>query len=582
MEILGTEPRKPSFFNRKPRHIYGDQLLFLLVLLAMAILKSGTRSLMLGVFAVLASVIVDVLCCYFTKKTYNPRDLSTITSGMCLALMSPATLPYPLLIFGCSLAIGVKHIFGGKDNYIFNPTAVAFAFLIICYPVNMLLFPAAGEMLPIFGEIPLASNVGLENYLLRRGEFPALSALDMVLGNFPGPIGTTHVLIIIISAVCLLFRRSVSFVVTISCLSVITITRILFPIYDDVIGALMRELFGGYLLFSLLFLANDPQTIPKTVFGRLYYGVLLGLLTIVFRGGNDGMFRGRVEGWFIFALLIANTLSYRMDLVAAKVAAVCTRFAESLKKRLSAYERFSEQAKTGEQFSGDITATMEIDLIPSNYHMPEINNKVIKVERKKRKVLTVITDFFGNLRENAKSRREAPGHGHEPSFIAESYKTLFDTIKHIKHDESEAAPPPDGDIPLPEGNVSEPKSNIKITDFEEIKETVSEIEAEVEEEIKRKEAEQAEKARIEAELEAARAAAEEEKARIEAEKEEVRLKAEREKAEARLKAELEKAEARAAKAAEKEAVKAAKQLTVDSVQPAVEPEATENTEEPKV
>jgi electron transport complex protein RnfD len=582
METSIPESRKTSFFNRKPRHIYGDQLMFLLVLLAMAVLRSGTRSILLAVFAVLASVIVDILCCYFTKKTYNPRDLSTITSGLCLALMSPATLPFSLLVFGCSLAIGVKHIFGGKDNYIFNPTATAFAFLIICYPASMLLFPAAGEILPIFGEVPIPVHVGIENFLLRRGEFPALSPLDIILGNFPGPIGTTHVLIIIISAVCLLFRRSVSFVVTISCLSVITISRILFPLYDDVIGALVRELFGGYLFFALLFLANDPQTVPKTVFGRLYYGVLLGVLTILFRGTNisDSLFRGRVEGWFIFALLIANTLSCRMDLAASKVANAFADIIASLKQRLSAYERFSEQAKSGEEFTGDLTATMELDIIdPSDYHMPAIDNKVIKIKRKKRNVLTVINDFRGSLREKAKRRREKRKklkHSEpEPSFIAESYKTLFDTVKHLKN-VGDDVNPCEGELGVPSGEIGasgaprptdEPKSNIKITDFEEIKETVSEIEAKVEAEIKAKEAEEAEAARIKAEEEARLKAEEEARLKAEQEKEEARLKAEQEKEEARLKAEAEKADAKAlrdiekaVKAAEKAGKKAAKEI----------------------
>jgi electron transport complex protein RnfD len=587
MDNFETEERRTSFFDRKPRHIYGDQLLFLLVLLGMAVVRSGTRSLMLAGFAVLTSVIIDILCCYFSRKVYNPRDISTLTSGMCLALMSPATLPYSLVILGSALAIGVKHIFGGKDNYIFNPTAVSFAFLIICYPTSMLLFPSVGEILPVFGEVPIAANHGLENFLLHRGEFPVLSPLEILLGLFPGPIGTTHVLIIIISAICLLLRRSVSFVVTVSCLSVITISRILFPLYDDanVIGALVRELFGGYLLFALLFLANDPQTIPKTLFGKLYYGVLLGLLTIAFRGGVEGIFRGRVEGWFIFALLIANTLSSRMDLASAKVSAGCARLAESLRQRLSAYERFSREVESGKVYGGDLTATMEIDLDPSNYHMPAIDNKVIKINRKKRNVLTFIIEFFGSLKEKAKRKREAresskslaafgDASEYKTSFVVDSYKELFNSVKQLKPnagDDTPGVPQPEtpnvGDVP------PEPKSNIKITDFEEIAGTVAEIEAEVEAELKAIAAREAEKAREEAERLAALAAEEEAKAKAEAEKEAARQKAEREKAEARLLAEIEKAEIKAKKEAEKAEAKAKKEAEKLT-------ESIENTEAP--
>ncbi|MCL2020324.1 MAG: RnfABCDGE type electron transport complex subunit D [Oscillospiraceae bacterium] len=495
---ISTE-RKSSFFSRKPRHIYGDQLLFLLVLLGMAVLGSGTRSLGLAVLAVLTSVIVDILCCYFTRKVYNPRDISTLTSGVCLALMSPATLPYSLLVFGAALAIGIKHIFGGKDNYIFNPTAVAFAFLIICYPTNMLLFPNTGEILTIFGEVPLPVNVGLENHLLLRGEFPTLGVLDFLIGNFPGPIGTTHVLIILISAVCLFLRRSVSFIVTVSCLSVITIIRLLFPLYDDLIGALVRELFGGYLFFGLLFLAGDPQTLPKTTFGKLYYGVLLGVLTIVFRGSADGIFTGRVEGWFIFALLIGNALSYRMDIVSMKVSAGVTRFSESLREKLTAYEHFSNDAKAGKIFSGDLTATMEIDLTLSNYDMPRIDNKVIKINRKKRNLLTFVIELKGSLQEKAKLKKKKDesfssdnGDEYKPSFILASFKALLNSIAGIfsifKGKSQPAATSSDAEdlkdkAESDAASKAEKSSDIDIADFLEIADTIAEVEANIEAEI---------------------------------------------------------------------------------------------------
>ncbi|MCL2693811.1 MAG: RnfABCDGE type electron transport complex subunit D, partial [Oscillospiraceae bacterium] len=370
-----------EIISKKPRLIYGDQLLCLLVLLGMAAVKSGTRSLGLAFVAVLTCIVADMLCCYLTRKVYNPRDLSTIITGLCLTLMSPASLPYPLIIFGSALALGVKHIFGGKDNYIFNPTAVAFAFLIICYPGRMLLFPIVGETLPLFGGEALSSiaqTTGIENLLLRIGAFPPLTALEFLTGNFAGPLGTTHVLVIIVCALCLLLRGSVSPVVTVACLSVIVISRLLFPIYEDILGGLFRELAGGYLLFALFFLAGDPQTLPKTVFGKLYYGVLLGVLTVVFRGASEGVFRGRVEGWFIFALLIANALSYRLDLTSERVSIAAATFSRNFKKRLSAYERFSEGAKSGTEFRGSLSDTQEIDLGLSNYDMPSVDNKVIK------------------------------------------------------------------------------------------------------------------------------------------------------------------------------------------------------------
>jgi len=462
-----------SFSERKPLYIYADQLLCLLALTGMAVWRSGARALGLTIAAVLAGVIVDMICCRMTRKVYNPRDLSTICTGLCLAMMSPVTLHYGLIIFGAALALGVKHIFGGKDNYIFNPAAVAFAFLIICYPGRMLLFPPIDIIPPLFGESALILVHGLESSLLHIGAIPSLTPIDLLIGSFAGPMGTTHVLIIIVCAVCLMCRRSVSPVVTISCLSIIAISRLLFPVHDDIINALVYELVGGYLLFGLLFLANDPQTLPKTAFGRLYYGILLGIFTIAFRAGS--------EGWFIFALLASNTLASRMDVAAESTRDRVNLFRENLKKRLSAYERFREDAKAGVTPALDLTVTQEIVLSPSDYDMPPINNKVIKVKRKKRNVLTVVIEKLGSLKKNPEERHGGEVIPHDsytderrPNFVFAAFAALFDSFKR----QPKKPPPPLEIITTVENyeDLAPDVSDISISDFEEIADDITKIE----------------------------------------------------------------------------------------------------------
>ena len=493
-DILDAEPRRRTAPPRKPRHIYGDQLLCLLALTGMAVWMSGPRSVSLAAVAVLTSVLVDMICCRLSRKVYNPRDLSTVCSGLCLALMSPVTLNYLMMVFGCALAIGVKHIFGGKDNYIFNPPAVAFAFLIICYPAKMLLFPKVGEIPALLGESVITPTPGLESTLLKSGAFSSLAPLDALIGNFSGPVGTTHVLILLVCAVCLMFRRSVSPIVMISCVSVITIFRLLFPDYDDIIGALAVEFVGGYFLFALIFLANDPQTLPKTVFGKLYYGVLLGVFSIVFRGN--------VEGCFIFALLAANTFAARMDIIAEKAAADTGRFIDAFKARLSAYERFSRDAKTGK--TPELSATQEIIINPTNYDMPPINNKVIKINRKRRNVLAFVIEKVGSLREKTKRRKNFPvsytdATEKNPVFIASAFKALYEssakTAREIiglfskkqpedagdaKEDSLKTDGAPDNADALEKPADIEKDSGIEITDFEEIADDIAKIEAAIE------------------------------------------------------------------------------------------------------
>ena len=124
---------------RKQKSIYGDQLLCLLTLLGLGVWQSGWRALVIALICVVTCMLSDALFCRMTKKTYNPKDLSTLAAGLCIALMMPASVHYGIVVGGGLLAMGLKHIFGGKDNYIFNPTAAAIAFLIICFPQDMLL-----------------------------------------------------------------------------------------------------------------------------------------------------------------------------------------------------------------------------------------------------------------------------------------------------------------------------------------------------------------------------------------------------------------------------------------------------------
>ena len=135
--LMSKEAAKKKL--RKPRSIYGDQILFMLAITVIATCFYGMRVVTVCACSVLACILTDMVGCFLSKKEYGVKDLSTIAYGMALALMLPASVEYYVVIIGAVLAITVKHIFGCKDNYIFNPAAVAIPFLIICYPTQVLM-----------------------------------------------------------------------------------------------------------------------------------------------------------------------------------------------------------------------------------------------------------------------------------------------------------------------------------------------------------------------------------------------------------------------------------------------------------
>ena len=246
----------------------------------------------------------------------------------------------------------------------------------------MLSYPAAGTKPELWGDMTIPLMSGTESYLIKLGTAPSLSLLDMILGNTAGPMGTTHFLVMIVCAVCLLCRRSMSALITLFGIGSYCALSVLFPVPVSVTAGemLLLELSGGYLLFGFIFLVSDPQTTPNSIAGRISYGILIGIVGCLFRHF------GKVEGSFIFVLLIANALSVRLDDLCAYAARKLKNAAEYLGRNMGRYEKLRNDAENNG--GRKLTDTMEIIVPPTNYYMPPIDNKVTKINRKKTNIIT--------------------------------------------------------------------------------------------------------------------------------------------------------------------------------------------------
>lgn len=334
----------------------------------------GMRVVTVCACSVLACILTDMVGCFLSKKEYGVKDLSTIAYGMALALMLPASVEYYVVIIGAVLAITVKHIFGGKDNYIFNPAAVAIAFLIICYPTQVLMYPQLDAHPEIFGDTGTLVS-GIESSFIKNGAMPSLTPLEILMGRFPGPMGTTHILVLIVSGICLICRRSVSLSATVGGIAVMGVLSYLTSSVEPAMDAVIFRFISGFVLFGFIFLASDPQTLPFTNGGRVLYGIALGVITVIFRNSAN------IEGIFVFSLLIVNALSLYLDKLAFVIGVQTKQLLRYLKHNLGSFERMTEDAKQGK--TPELSDTQEIMIEPVNYNMPPIDNKVTKVKRHK-------------------------------------------------------------------------------------------------------------------------------------------------------------------------------------------------------
>ena len=174
-------------------------------------------------------------------------------------------------------------------------------------------------------------------------------------------------------------RRSLSPTVTLVTFAVFTAGTFIFPMYDNVSASIVIELICGNILFGLIFLANDPQTLPHSFLGKIYYGMVMGILMVFFRHLTSA------EASFVYVLLIANAVSLHIDLFADRTIVVIKHTFKWLKNSSGSFERVRKEAQSGERKSlGD---TQEIIVPLLNYNMPAVDNKIIKASKKPPKIV---------------------------------------------------------------------------------------------------------------------------------------------------------------------------------------------------
>lgn len=144
--------------------------------------------------------------------------------------------------------------------------------------------------------------------VLKAGIRPGFDKLEWLLGNFPGPMGATAVLVILACAVYLWYRRAASFMVPLGFVTASAAFVALFPRVSAPLPELIIcEILSGSLLFCAFFVANDPVTSPKLPLARLAYGAMAGVLCMLFR------YYSNFQQGAVFAVLICNVFSTAFD-----------------------------------------------------------------------------------------------------------------------------------------------------------------------------------------------------------------------------------------------------------------------------
>ena len=233
-----------------------------------------------GVHALLVLLVTSAVCVaseyVYEKLMHKPitiADGSALVTGMILALNMPPQIPVWVPALGGIFAIiVVKQLYGGLGQNFMNPALAARCFLLISFAGMMNNFSAASLGFDsVSGATPLAA--------MRAGQ--SVDLASMFIGRIPGTIGEVSTIALLIGGIYLLVRKVISWRIPVIYIGTVAVFVFIFGGFD--VNYVLCQVCGGGLIFGAFFMATDYVTSPITPMGQIVFGVVLGLLTGIFR-----------------------------------------------------------------------------------------------------------------------------------------------------------------------------------------------------------------------------------------------------------------------------------------------------------
>ena len=267
--------------------IMADVCIAMLPAAAFGVFQFGFHALLVLIVTVAACVLSEYVFQKLLKLPLTVSDLSAAVTGMILALNMPANIPLWIPALGGIFAIiVVKQLYGGIGQNFMNPALAGRCFLLISFAGKMSDFTMDGWS----GATPLAQ--------LKAGE--AVDVAAMFIGKIPGTIGEVSVIALLVGGIYLEVKKVISLRIPVTYILTVAVFAFIFGKQD--MNYVMAHICGGGLVFGAFFMATDYVTSPITPKGQIVFGVLLGILTGLFR-----IFGGSAEG-VSYAIIICNLL----------------------------------------------------------------------------------------------------------------------------------------------------------------------------------------------------------------------------------------------------------------------------------
>ena len=246
------------------RSVMKDVIISLIPAIVVASLVYGAKALLVIVTSVFSAVVTEKLFSrIFLNDKDSAHDLSAVITGILMALTLAPLTSLPVVAFGAAMAIIFgKLMYGGIGKNVLNPAVVGREFMTVFFPVAM----SSGTIW--FSQEAL--RLSKINFFVNFQKTPIMSYLDELLLTSSGSLGSYSAFALVLGGLYLLLKNRISWHIPVTLFATSFIAAMVLK--DGI------SVSTGGLLLTGIFMATDMPTSPSFAGGKIYYGIMLGVV----------------------------------------------------------------------------------------------------------------------------------------------------------------------------------------------------------------------------------------------------------------------------------------------------------------
>ena len=255
-----------------------DYIIALFPTIVLAVFIYGINYCLMILTSIISAVFFEILYEIFSKQKFMLNDLSSVVTGMLIALSLPPNVPayIPILATGVAIIL-IKMCFGGNGSSFVSLVAVSRILVVVLLSTsftNSFVAPTLVE-----------SNVSatpLITIIKSGADIPEFKYL--IFGNFAGGIGETAIITLLVGGIYLCVRKVIDYKVPLIYLAIVAVIVLIFKGINYVIPYLA----SSGLILGAFFIATEFGSVPNSTTGEILYAVFLGIATcLIWRFGDS-------------------------------------------------------------------------------------------------------------------------------------------------------------------------------------------------------------------------------------------------------------------------------------------------------